>query len=131
MPARHQANGIAPDLTPRRYRDELGRTPIGVIIDAVSVDVACAGDRLPGWRCEVRVGREEGGPSEHEVAVSPAELASFDPDGGDPDRLVAASFAFLLEREAPSSILRSFDLSVIERFFPEYPREIRRRLTGS
>ena len=42
--------------------------------------------------------------------------------------LVRESFAFLLEREPPTSILRNFSLDVIGRYFPEYPTEIRRRL---
>lgn len=39
--------------------------------------------------------------------------------------LVRRSFEFLLEREPNTSILRSFDLQVIERYFPEYRRQIR------
>jgi hypothetical protein len=39
---------------------------------------------------------------------------------------VARSFAFLLEREPPGSILRRFDLSVIPRYFPDYDSQIRR-----
>ena len=39
------------------------------------------------------------------------------------------SFVFLLERESRESILRRFELPVIERYFPEYPTEIGRRLT--
>jgi hypothetical protein len=35
-------------------------------------------------------------------------------------QLVRESFVFLLEREPVDSILRSFDLAVIERYFPEY-----------
>jgi hypothetical protein len=35
-------------------------------------------------------------------------------------QLVRESFVFLLEREPVESILRSFDLSVIEGYFPEY-----------
>lgn len=38
--------------------------------------------------------------------------------------LIRKSFEFLLERESNTSILRSFDLSVIARYFPEYEREI-------
>ena len=38
------------------------------------------------------------------------------------------SFEFLLEREPKESILARFDLSVIARYFPEYDREIARRL---
>jgi hypothetical protein len=34
----------------------------------------------------------------------------------------------LLEREPKESILNRFDLSVISRYFPEYEREIKKRL---
>ena len=34
--------------------------------------------------------------------------------------VIARSFAFLLERESNVSILRSFDLPVIQRYFSEY-----------
>ena len=55
---------------------------------------------------------------------------SYEVTGDDDDRLVRESFAFLLEREPPSSILKKFDLSVIATYFPDYPAEIRRRLSG-
>ena len=35
-----------------------------------------------------------------------------------------ACFAFLLEREPNESILSSFDVGVIARYFPEFEREI-------
>ena len=38
------------------------------------------------------------------------------------------SFRFLLERERKESILSSFDLTVIGRYFTEYEREIAERL---
>jgi hypothetical protein len=41
-------------------------------------------------------------------------------------RLVSRSFEFLLEREPNTSILRSFDLSVIARYFPEYESTIKK-----
>jgi hypothetical protein len=48
---------------------------------------------------------------------------------GDPveSELVRESFLFLLEREPASSILPSFSLDVIGRYFPDYQGEIRRR----
>ena len=48
-----------------------------------------------------------------------------------PEELVRRSFEFLLEREPKEAILRQFDLSLIAKYFPEYPREIRVRLGGS
>ena len=38
--------------------------------------------------------------------------------------LIEKSFEFLLERESNSSILRSFDLPIIQRYFPEFERTI-------
>ncbi len=38
--------------------------------------------------------------------------------------LVRKSFEFLLTRESNTSILRSFDLSMIARYFPEYEKII-------
>ena len=46
------------------------------------------------------------------------------PARDDPVDLVRRSFVFLLEREPKESILRSFDLPVIGRYFPDYEREI-------
>jgi hypothetical protein len=46
----------------------------------------------------------------------------------EPEELVRRSFEFLLEREPKESILSRFDLSVINRYFPEYEREIKRSL---
>lgn len=42
-----------------------------------------------------------------------------------PEVLVEKSFEFLLERESNTSILRSFDLPVIGRYFPEYESVIK------
>jgi hypothetical protein len=44
------------------------------------------------------------------------------------EKLVGKSFEFLLERESNTSILRSFDLPVIQRYFPEYEQTIRTML---
>ncbi len=93
---------------------------------AERIAVSCAAGE-GGWACDVRVGRP-GRESTYAVTVSPAELARFAPGAVEPERLVTASFEFLLEREPRESILSRFALSVIERYFPEYPREITRRL---
>ena len=80
------------------------------------VTCAPAGD---GWSCRVSI--TDGGRvvSTHLVSVTAADLARLDPGAASPDDLVGRSFAFLLGREPPSSILREFDLTVIGRYFPE------------
>ena len=60
----------------------------------------------------------------HDVTVQQRDIDRYAP-GVDPERLLRASFAFLLEREPKESILARFDLPVIERYFPEYPRRMR------
>ena len=40
------------------------------------------------------------------------------------EKLLKASFDFLLEREPNTSILREFELTVISRYFPEYETTI-------
>ena len=58
----------------------------------------------------------------HRVRISRAARDRY--GGGDVADLVERSFEFLLARESNTSILREFDLSTIERYFPEYAREI-------
>ena len=61
----------------------------------------------------------------HEVTVASADLERLDPGAADPTGLVRRSFEFLLEREPKESILRTFDLTVIGRYFPDWERHIR------
>jgi hypothetical protein len=63
----------------------------------------------------------------HRVRVTQADLERFS-EGRSAKELIEESFRFLLERESNTSILGSFDLPVIGRYFPEYEQEIRRRL---
>ena len=79
-----------------------------------------------GWfRVDVRSGDDF---TSHRVEV-PAGLAGQLGWGEDTEvELVHESFVFLLEREAPTSILPSFSLDVIGRYFPEYPTDIGSRV---
>jgi hypothetical protein len=105
---------------------ELSGQPDGRSMTAI--DVLCAGSRAAGWRCSVilRDGRRD--LSTHQVRVGAPDLDRLAPAATDPTDLVTRSFGFLLERESPASILRSFDLLEIARYFPEYERTIRRNV---
>lgn len=61
--------------------------------------------------------------SEHQVTLGEGDQARI-PDGSTGADLVEASFRFLLDREPKESILSSFELGVISRYFPEYDDEI-------
>jgi hypothetical protein len=64
----------------------------------------------------------------HVVTATAKDIQRYAPAETSPERLIEASFAFLLEREPASAILSSFSLPVIERYFPEYATAIRQRL---
>ena len=86
----------------------------------ISVSRADAPD---GWLLTVRVS-ERGSATEHRVTLSRDYHAQLTQGRATPEQLAEASFAFLLEREPKESILRSFELPVIVRYFPEYERRI-------
>ena len=74
---------------------------------------------------------EEGSDSTHHVTMNQEDYARLTGGKIQPEELVRRSFEFLLRREPKESILTRFDLSVISRYFPEYEREIKQRLSGS
>ncbi len=67
----------------------------------------------------------------HQVTVPSSLLAEVGLRSEDEEPLVRSSFEFLLEREAPTSILAQFDLDVIGRYFPEYVATMRARFSQS
>jgi len=70
---------------------------------------------------------EAGTESTHQVTLDPKYYARLAGGAVEPQELIQKSFAFLLEREPKESILKSFDLSIISRYSPEYEREIKKR----
>lgn len=81
----------------------------------------------PDGAFDVEVG--QGARATRHVVQVPAELsAALGHPEVAPEVLVRRSFEFLLEREPSSSILAKFSLDVIERYFPEFRRDMARRL---
>jgi hypothetical protein len=72
-----------------------------------------------GWACAVTLADERGS-STHQVRVARRDLERLAPGATGPDDLVRRSFEFLLAREPRQSILASFDLPLIGRYFPDY-----------
>ena len=92
------------------------------------IDVRCAATPT-GWHCTVSI--DDGrGTSVHHVTVASEDASDLAAaaDQSDVERLVYETIAFLLEREPKESILRTFDLTVVGRYFPEFESEIRSRL---
>ena len=67
---------------------------------------------------------ESGSTTQHTVTLTPEYWQKLTGGRVPAETLIQKSFEFLLERESNTSILRSFDLPVIQRYFPEYERTI-------
>lgn len=64
----------------------------------------------------------------HTVTVTPEIYQKLTSGRVTYETLLEKSFEFLLKRESNTSILRSFDLPVIGRYFPEYEQTIKKML---
>ena len=84
-------------------------------------------ERVDDKTFRVTVG-DGGGRTTHMVTVDRAYYQRLTGGAVVPEELVRRSFEFLLEREPKESILSSFTLAVISRYFSEYEGEITRRV---
>ena len=62
--------------------------------------------------------------TKHIVSVSDQMLLNLTNNKTSKEELLNFSFNFLLERESNTSILSSFDLTVISKYFPEYTKKV-------
>lgn len=94
-----------------------GPAPLAAVAARIEVE------RIQGDDFRVAVS-EGGGRTLHTVTVEPAYARRLTGGAVLPEELVRRSFEFLLEREPKESILGSFDLSVIGRYFPGHEGEV-------
>ena len=90
----------------------------------IGVSMTESGDRYD-FVVTVAEGRGE---TRHRVTLQKSDYQDLVGGKASPQALVEESFRFLLEREPKESILRSFDLLIIGHYFPQYRREIVKRL---
>ncbi len=83
-------------------------------------DVVHLSETDAGWRFTVVV---DGG--QFSVDVDRDHWRGLTDGTTEPEELVKRSFAFLLEREPLSAVLKSFNLRTITQYFPEYETVIR------
>ena len=87
----------------------------------ITVETEQKGD---AWECRVTVA-EGKSQTMHTVVVERTYRDKLVGTGVAVEQLVRKSFEFLLTREPKESILRSFSLPVIGRYFPEYEGAMR------
>ena len=88
------------------------------------IDISCV-TATDGWLCQVAIA-DHGSGSRHSITFTRADFQRLGSSGETPDSLVRRSVEFLLAREPKESILKSFALTDIGRYFPEYERELGR-----
>jgi hypothetical protein len=66
--------------------------------------------------------------TQHQVTMEPSYYEKLTSGKVSPETLVEKSFEFLLEREPNTSILKHFDLPLINHYFPEYESKIKEKL---
>jgi predicted PolB exonuclease-like 3'-5' exonuclease len=71
---------------------------------------------------------ESGSTTTHTVTLAPDYYQKLTGGKVSEEELIKKSFEFLLEREPNTSILRSFELPVINRYFSEYEQTMQKRL---
>ena len=62
----------------------------------------------------------------HTVTVTDQSLIDLTDNNVTKTKLMEFSFKFLLDREPNTSILKSFDINVISRYFSDYRDEVKR-----
>jgi hypothetical protein len=87
----------------------------------VTIEVSREGEHT--YRVTVTEG---GSSSRHIVGLEEAYYRKLTGGAETPEELIRRSFQFLLQREPKESILSRFDLPVIQRYFTDYERSIRR-----
>ena len=80
-------------------------------------------DAAGTYSFEVRVA-DRGSETVHTVTLASDDFTRLARTGEQPEAFVQRCFDFLLERESKESILPSFDVRVIGRFFPEFEDQI-------
>jgi hypothetical protein len=93
---------------------------------AARIEVKGAGEN--SYAVRVIEGKSE---SSHHVTLAEKDYARLTSGKVSRDELIRRSFEFLLEHESKESILERFDLAVISRYFPQYEREIKKRIEGA
>lgn len=92
------------------------------------IQITSEDKRGNSWTVSVQVGEDENTATDHTVQVDEGTYDRLTGGLHPPGHLVEETFRFLLEREPKESILRNFDLDVVNQYFPEYESQIRNRL---
>lgn len=75
----------------------------------------------PQWTFDVTVTDHDGSATTHRVTMTKKEYDDLTNTAVTPHETIETAFRFLLDHEQKESILKTFSLSTISRYFPEFP----------
>jgi hypothetical protein len=87
------------------------------------ISVAAGAEEAERLSFQVRVAGDSS-ETTHEVTVARADLERLARDDETGTQFIQRCFEFLLEREPNEAIMRTFDVSVIKTYFPNFEEEI-------
>lgn len=93
-----------------------------------SIDLEEINQTKEGWKLIVKVRDEED--SKYLVTLDKEYWAELTDFRHTRDELIRKSFGFLLERESKASIFKKFNFRDIQKYFPEYEKEIKKLLSN-
>jgi len=79
-------------------------------------------NKISGQLFEVDVSHD--GQTKHQVTLSTDDYIKLSKAKISDEELIVASFKFLLDRESNQSILKEFNLNIIQQYFPNYLEKI-------
>jgi len=91
------------------------------------IDVQTEEEADRRWRYQVAL-RDGEATRRYEVTLGWSDYDLWSHGRVPPQRVVEATFEFLLEREPAAEILPQFDCALVRRYFPEVDRELPGRL---
>ena len=82
-----------------------------------------------GWRLQVEVGKLGEKALDYQIELDREYYKMIVPKRTI-EELMRGTFKFLLAREPKESILRKFNLRVVQEYFPDFEKEIKKELSG-
>ena len=95
----------------------------------INITLLSGDTRADPQEFQVEVVSDNNTKTTHRVTVSQEQYQRLTGGLSSGEELVKVSFEFLLERESNEQILKSFDLSLIKTYFPEYDAVISTQLS--
>lgn len=88
------------------------------------IEVITEEESGPGWRYRIRITRDSGPQTEHEVSLSWADHDHWSGGAAAPSKVVEAVVRYLIHRDHERPIPARFDAATVRRWWPDMDRHL-------